>query len=193
MPHVIGHGRYGREVYPGSSGPPGPPGPPGPSSPLELFYGAADGWSSLTNGAQSTQQIETTPGNNNKYVVNFDPGAQTFFEWEDVLPGDFSGTTCTFRAYWYTTSASGNSVVWGVSVVAVADGQSNDVAYAAGVEVTDANTGANQENISTLSAAVTITGSPGAGAKIYIRVYRLGSGSDTLAAVARLESLGIFY
>jgi hypothetical protein len=84
-------------------------------------------------------------------------------------------------------------VVWGIQARAYADGDALDQAWGVTVEVTDANAGTNEENISVATAAVTPAGSMAAGNRIQFRAYRLGSGADNLAANADLTQIGITY
>ena len=149
-----------------------------------MILGATDGEISLTNGAGITvQQVETTPGHNNKFVVNFPNGVQTTFEWQTVLPDNFVGTTVTPTIMWDTTDAGADTVDWGFQAVAVPATGSTDVAFGAAQEVSSTNAGANEENDAT-TAAVTIGGTPAAGNKVFFKLYRKATG--TLASVARM-------
>jgi hypothetical protein len=110
------------------------------------------------------------------------------------LPSNYTtAATITAKFIWLCANASTNSVVWGCSARAYADNTALDQAFAAGVEVTDANNGDNSVNISNATGAITISGSPAAEQLVQFQVYRLGSGADNLAATANLVSVIITY
>jgi hypothetical protein len=79
--------------------------------------------------------------------------------------------------------------------VAVADNGSLDASLGTAQTVTDANKStAYYLSITDATSAITIAGTPTAGKYVQFRVYReSGSGSDTLAATARLMSVVISY
>lgn len=141
---------------------------------------------SLTNGANSITQVEAGTNKVNYLVVQFLQAVQSFAEWKTVLPSSYAGTPFIATFFWIAADASLNSVVWGLQARAYADGNAIDQAYGAAQEVTDANTGTNDVNISDPSAGITAAGAPAAGQHVQFRAYRLGSGADNLAATARL-------
>ena len=76
-------------------------------------------------------------------------------------------------------------MVWGCQGRAYAPGDALDQAFGAAVEVTSANGGTNVVNVSAATTSITLAGAPTAGQHAQFRIYRLGSGADTLAATAR--------
>jgi hypothetical protein len=134
----------------------------------------------------------------NKQNVNgwiFPTGVQRYIEVIHPLPSDYGGGTFTAQFYWTANSTSTNSVVWGIQGRAYADGDAIDQAWGTAQEVTDANgSAAYTERISGATSAITVAGTtPAAGQMLRWRIYRLGSGSDNLAASAILESVLINY
>jgi hypothetical protein len=126
--------------------------------------------------------------------LDFVTAAQKYASWTCYLPSNYtSSATITATFIWTANSATTNSVVWGCAARAYTDSDALDQAYAAGVEVTDANNATYDLNISAATAAVTISGSPAAGQVLQVRVYRLGSGADNLAATANLLQVIITY
>jgi hypothetical protein len=86
--------------------------------------------------------------------------------------------------------------VWGCSANSYDDSNAFDMTFFAGVEVTDANQASNDINISNATGSISIKQSmstPAAGQLLHIRVYRLGSGADDLAATANLLQVIITY
>lgn len=154
---------------------------------------AAAVWQSITSGASAISQIETTTNKVNTFVADFLQSVQSYVEFDLPLPADYNGGTVTAVIYWMANSASTNSVVWGLQGRAYADGNALDQAFGTAQEVTDANNGTNDVNISAATAAITLAGAPAAGQHAQFRLYRLGSGSDNLAATARFLEVRITY
>jgi hypothetical protein len=123
--------------------------------------------------------------------------AQKYAEWTGYLPANYTpGATITAKFIWACPNASTNSVVWGCSANSYIDSDPFDMAFSAGVEVTDANNANLDVNISNDTAAITIkqaAGAPAAGQLLCVRVYRLGSGADNLAASACLLQVVLTY
>jgi hypothetical protein len=132
---------------------------------------------------------------NKNYVagMGFVTGAQRYAEAGLVLPDDYGGGTITAKFQWLADNASTNSVVWALAGVAYGDNTALDAAFGTAQEVTDANTGQRKQNISDATGAITIAGTPVAGKFCQLRAYRKGSGADTLAASAVLQSVTITY
>jgi len=159
----------------------------------ELLIGASSIWASITNGASGISQIETATNKVNTFVVDFLTGVQSFAEVAVPMPSGWDGGTVSAIVYWLANSASTNSVTWGVQGRAYADAATFDQAYGTAAEVTDANTGTNNVNQSGSTGAITVAGTPAGGQWLQLRIYRLGSGGDNLAATARLLGFRVLY
>jgi len=133
----------------------------------------------------------------NSQCLEFVQAAQKYAEWTCYLPANYTAAaTITAKFIWACANASTNSVVWGCSANSYTDSDPFDMTFSAGVEVTDANNADKDINISDATAAITIkqaASSPAAGQLLHIRVYRLGSGADNLAATACLLQVIITY
>lgn len=189
-------GSQGPQGTAGSQGPQGADGAQGAQGAQgagirQIIVTAASLWNSLTNGASGISQIETTTNKVNTFVDDFLQSVQSFAEFDIELPSSYSGGAVTATFYWMANSASTNSVVWGCQGRAYADGDALDQAFGTAVEVTDANHGTNDVNISAATAAITLAGAPAAGQHAQFRIYRLGSGADNLLATARLLAVVI--
>lgn len=148
---------------------------------------------SFTNGASNVIQIESTTHKVNSFVLDFPQSVQSYAEFSFSLPHDYNGGTITAEMVWMTDSASTNSVVWGVQGMALGDNSDWDTAYGSAQTVTDANNGTKKINITSATANITLSGSPASKKHFQLRVYRLGSGADNLAATARLMDVIITY
>jgi len=110
------------------------------------------------------------------------------------MPSDYNGGTITAVFYWIAPSVSTNSVVWGLAARAYADSDIFDQAFGTPQEVTDANGGNDDVNISAATPAITIAGSPAASNYVQFRAYRNpAAGGDNLAAIAELLAIRISY
>ncbi len=179
----------------GGTGAAGPTGATGPGGTVgTIILTAAGGWASTTNGATPAAQVETATNKVNYFQIAFAQSVQSFAEWALPMPLDYNGGTITAKFYWLANSTNTNSVVWGLQAIADPNGQAIDTAYGTAQEVTQANTAtANQVHQSNATAAITIGGTPAAGTYTQFRAYRLGSGSDNLAATANLLAVEISY
>ena len=149
---------------------------------------------SLTNGFTAGTQFEQATNKQNFLLPSFPAAAQRYGEWEMALPSDYGSGTITYQAYWLANSTSTNSVVWGLQGCAYAATDTIDQAWGTAVETTSANQStAYKLNISSVSSAVTLSGSPAANQLVKWRCYRLGSGSDNLAVAASLVGFQINY
>lgn len=160
----------------------------------QLFLSGAGGWNSITNGCTGPNKSELASNKVNIQTLDFAQSVQSFAEWFMVMPTNWDGLTITAKFVWTTTSTSTNSVVWGLAARAYGDSITLDQALGTAIEVTQANTStASQNHISSATSAITIAGSPAAGQLVRFRAYRLGSGSDNLAATAQLLGIQVTY
>jgi len=110
------------------------------------------------------------------------------------MPSDYDGGTITAQFYWLADTTSTNSVVWGLAARAYADADLFDQAFGTAQEATDANTGQLDVNISPLTPAITIGGTPAASNFVVFRAYRNPvAGGDNLAATALLLAVRVTY
>jgi hypothetical protein len=172
----------------------GTSGTSGASPTGQIILTAAGSWPSITSGASSPIQGETTTNDVNFYYVSFADSVTSYTNWAMAMPSDYNGGTITAVFYWISPSASTNSVVWGLSARAFADGDALDQAFGTVQTATDANQALDDVNISAATAAITIGGTPAASNYVQFRAERQGgAGGDTLAAVAELLQIRITY
>jgi len=159
----------------------------------QINLSSAGGWSSLTSGNESQQQTESTTNKVNTFTARFLTATQSFFECQMAMPSDYDGGTLTAVFYWMANSSATDPCVLGLACRAYADGDTWDQAYGTVQEVTKANNGQLVMNITTATAAITPSGTPGAGCHMQFRIERKGSGADTLAATVRLLECKVTY
>lgn len=162
------------------------------SAQFELFGSSL--WPSNTSGAAGTIKAEMSTNKNYFNCMQFANSVKTYAEATlPALPDDYNGGTITAKFVWTANSASTNAVVWGLQGIAYADTDVLDAAFGTAMEVTDNNQAAYKRQISGVTAAITLAGTPAAGKTVQFRVYRLGSGADTLAVTALLIGVIINY
>lgn len=150
--------------------------------------------SSTAGAAAGT--LETATNRNNYNFIDFaDTGGNLFAECVFPMPADYNGGTVTVRVIWTANSTSTNQTHFGIQAVARGDDDALDVAFGTQVNIYDPNKStAYDVNISDLSTALTIAGTPAAGELVNWRIFRSsGDANDTLAATVRLIALIINY
>jgi hypothetical protein len=154
----------------------------------QLFLSAAGMWPSTTDGAAANAKVEYPTNDVDLYHLDFADGATKLYAQATVvMPSDWDASTVTATFYWTANSTSTNSVLWGCAGRSYGNFETIDQAFGTEQTVQDALNGtANQVAISAATAAITLTGA-GASELVQFRVSRdPASGSDTLAATARL-------
>jgi hypothetical protein len=124
--------------------------------------------------------------------VDFDAATDEFAQFAVQMPKGWNEGTVTARFVWSAT-ATGN-VVWGIQGLALSDDDVIDTAFGTAQTVTDGVTATTDLMRSAETAAVTIGNAPAENDVVVFQVYRdADSGSDTLAADARLHGVALFY
>lgn len=117
------------------------------------------------------------------------------FLWQ--APDGWDMGTVKFKFSWTTisTTVTGTAgVAWEVSGVAIGDAAALDVSTGTKVIITDTNNGKDQNNITSATAAVTISGTPAIGKFVLFTVTRqINDAADNLTADAKLLSAQIQY
>jgi hypothetical protein len=153
-------------------------------------------WPSTTNGAAANTKVDFGTNDQDLYVLDFADGATKLLAQATIaMPSDWDGGTVTAAFYWTANSTSTNPVLWGCQGRSYGNFETVDQAWGSEQTVQDALNGtANQVAISAATAAITLAGTPAAGELVQFRVSRdPTSGSDTLAATARLLGVMIAY
>jgi len=148
-------------------------------------------WITTTSGATAVAKAEMATNLNNYQAISFVNGATNRAEFTWVPPRNWDFGTIKITFYYYCTNASGNSVTWRASGVAIADAGALDVAQGTQQTVAKANGGANILNISAQTPAITIAGTPASTKMVQIRLER--QTGDTLAFPALLLGVVIEY
>lgn len=180
----------------GATGPTGATGTTGSKPAGQIFLTAAGMWPLTDAGAAGPTKVEFDTNDVDVYFLDFADGATKLFAAGLlVMPSDWDGGTVTAAVYWTANSTSTNPVLWGVSGRSYGNFEALDQAMGTEQTVQDALNGtANDLAISGATAAITLGGTPAAGELAYFKVSRdPASGSDTLAATARLIGVMVTY
>jgi len=156
--------------------------------PSSAMYGAE------TNGADA-QQVETTATRPDMKVLDFDAGTDEFAQFSVAFPKSWNEGTITYQVFWAPASTNTGNCIFGLQGVAVGDGDTIDIAYGTAINITDAGIGTvEDQQVSPVSSAVTIAGSPAVDQQTYFQLFRdANAGGDTFSADARVLGIKIFF
>ena len=156
--------------------------------PAAAMYGAT------TNGADA-QQVETTATRPDMKVLDFDAGTDEFAQFSVAFPKSWNEGTVTYQVYWTPASTNTGNCIFGLQGVSCGDSDTIDIAYGTAVNITDAGIGTvEDQQVSAVSSAVTIAGSPAVDQLTYFQLFRdANAGGDTFSADARVLGIKIFF
>lgn len=156
--------------------------------PSSAMYGAT------TNPAEAAQ-VETTATRPDMKVLDFDASTDEFAQFSVAFPKSWNEGTITYQVYWTSASTNTGDCIFGLQGVSVGDGDTIDIAYGTAVTVTDAGIGtAEDQQVSAVSSAITIAGSPAVDQQTYFQLFRdANAGGDTFSADARVLGIKIFF
>ena len=156
--------------------------------PAAAMYGAT------TNGAEAAQ-VETTATRPDMKVLDFDAGTDEFAQFSVAFPKSWNEGTITYQVYWTPASTNTGDCIFGLQGVSCGDSDTIDIAYGTAVNITDAGIGTvEDQQVSAVSSAVTIAGSPAVDQLTYFQLFRdANAGGDTFSADARVLGVKIFF
>jgi len=156
--------------------------------PASAMYGAT------TNPADA-QQVETTATRPDMKVLDFDAGTDEFAQFSVAFPKSWNEGTITYQCFWTPSSTNTGNCIFGLQGVAIGDGDTIDVVYGTAVNITDAGIGTiEDQQVSPVSSAVTIAGSPAVDQQTYFQLFRdANAGTDTFTGDARVLGIKIFF
>ena len=156
--------------------------------PSSAMYG------STTNGADA-QQVETTATRPDLKVLDFDAGTAEYAQFAIAMPKSWNLGTVTFQVFWCPSNTNTGNAIFGLQGVSCTEGDTADVAFGTAAEVTDAGIGTVEDvQMTAVSGAVTIAGSPADDDQTFFQLYRdAADGSDTFTGDARVMGIKLFY
>jgi len=156
--------------------------------PSAAMYGAT------TNPADA-QQVETTATRPDMKVLDFDASTDEFAQFSVAFPKSWNEGTVTYQVYWTPASTNTGNCIFGLQGVSCGDSDTIDIAYGTAINITDAGIGTvEDQQVSAVSSAVTIAGSPAVDQLTYFQLFRdANAGGDTFSADARVLGIKIFF
>ncbi len=149
----------------------------------------------VSDGCDILAEVETTAGNPDINVLDFDATADEHAQFSIAFPKSWNEGTITFYAFWTSIATGTTGVAWRLQGVATADDDPIDVSYGASQIATDNIQSAAEDCLVTVeSPAITIAGSPAAEELCHFRVFRdVSDANDDMTEDARLLGIKLIY
>jgi hypothetical protein len=162
---------------------------------LETMWVPASAMYGATTNPADAQQVETTATRPDMKVLDFDAGTDEFAQFSVAFPKSWNEGTITYQCFWTPSSTNTGNCIFGLQGVAIGDGDTIDVVYGTAVNITDAGIGTiEDQQVSPVSTAVTIAGSPAVDQQTYFQLFRdANAGTDTFTGDARVLGIKIFF
>jgi len=159
-----------------------------------IFVPAAAMFGTTTNGADS-QAVETTATRPELKVLDFDASTAEYAQFSIAMPKSWNLGTVTYQVFWSPGNTDTGDCLWDLQGVSCTEGDTADVAFGTAIEVTDAGIGTVEDvQMSAVSGAVTIAGSPADDDYTFFQIFRnAADGSDDFTGDARLLGVKLFY
>ena len=158
-----------------------------------IWVPAASMYPNTTAGCAALVQVELSNGPEIK-VLDFDPSSDENAQFAVAFPKSWNEGTVTFQAFFTVTGTNTGTTAWGLSAVALADDGSLNTAFGTNVVATaKAHSGtSNDLNVSAVSGAVTVAGSPSVNEYVFFQIMRDVSADDQ-SADSRLLGIKVFF
>jgi len=147
-----------------------------------------------TNPADAAS-VETTAVRPELKVLDFDAGTAQYAQFAIAMPKSWNLGTVTYQVFWSPSTTNTDNCIFGLQGVSCSEGDTADVAFGTAAEVTDAGIGTVEDvQMTSVSGAVTIAGSPADDDQTFFQFYRdAADGSDTFTGEARVLGIKLFY
>ncbi len=159
-----------------------------------MWVPASAMYATETNGAEANQ-VETTALRPDMKVMDFADTADDHAQFSVAFPKSWNEGTITYQCFWTPSTTNTGDCIFGLQGVSCGDSDTIDVAFGTAVNITDAGIGTvEDQQVSAVSSAVTIAGSPAVDQQTYFQIFRdANAGGDTFTGVARLLGIKIFF
>ena len=147
-----------------------------------------------TNPADAAS-VETTALRPELKVLDFDASTAQYAQFAIAMPKSWNLGTVTYQVFWSPSTTNTGNCIFGLQGVSCTEGDTADVAFGTAIEVTDAGIGTVEDvQMSAVSSAMTIAGSPADDDQTFFQLYRdAADGSDTFTGEARVLGIKLFY
>ena len=159
-----------------------------------IFVPANAMFGTTTNGAEAAA-VETTALRPELKVLDFDASTRENAQFSIAMPKSWNLGTVTYQVFWSPSNTNKGNCIFGVEGLACTEGDTADAVFGTAIEVTDAGIGTVEDvQMSAVSSAVTIGGSPADDDYCFFQLYRdAADGSDTFTGDARVMGIKLFY
>jgi len=159
-----------------------------------MWVPASAMYATETAGAEANQ-VETTALRPDMKVMDFADSADDHAQFSVAFPKSWNEGTITYQCFWTPSTTNTGNCIFGLQGVACGDSDTIDVAFGTAINITDAGIGTvEDQQVSAVSSAVTIAGSPAVDQQTYFQIFRdANAGGDTYTGVARLLGIKIFF
>ena len=162
---------------------------------LETIWVPASAMYPNTSNGADPQQVVTTAARPELKVLDFDASTEEFAQFSVAFPKSWNEGTVTFQMYWTPSNTNTGNVLMQLMGVACGDSDTTDVVFGTAQTITDAGIGTvEDQQVSAVSSAITIAGSPAVDQQTYFQLKRnADDGSDTFTGDCRLLGVKIFF
>ena len=147
-----------------------------------------------TNPADAAS-VETTATRPELKVLDFDASTAQYAQFAIAMPKSWNLGTVTYQVFWSPSTTNTGNCIFGLQGVSCTEGDTADVVFGTAQEVTDAGIGTVEDvQMSAVSSAMTIAGSPADDDQTFFQLYRdAADGSDSFTGEARVLGIKLFY
>jgi hypothetical protein len=159
-----------------------------------IFVPAQAMFGTTTNGAEASA-VETTATRPELKVLDFDAGTAEYAQFSIAMPKSWNLGTVTYQVFWSPSNTNTGNCIFGLQGLSCTEGDTADAVFGTAQEVTDAGIGTVEDvQMSAVSSAMTIAGSPADDDYTFFQLYRdAADGSDTFTGDARVLGIKLFY
>jgi hypothetical protein len=159
-----------------------------------IFIPAQAMFGTTTNGADA-QAVETTATRPELKVLDFDASTAEYAQFSIAMPKSWNLGTVTYQVFWSPSNTDTGDAIFGLQGLSCTEGDTADAVFGTAIEVTDAGIGTVEDvQMSAVSSAMTIAGSPADDDYTFFQLYRdAADGSDDFTGDARVLGIKLFY
>jgi len=159
-----------------------------------IFVPAAAMFGTTTNGADA-QAVETTATRPELKVLDFDASTNEYAQFSIAMPKSWNLGTVTYQVFWSPSTTNTDTCIFALQGLATTEGDTADAVFGTAVEVEDDGIGTVEDvQMSAVSGAVTIAGSPADNDYTFFQLFRnAADGDDDFTGDARVMGIKLFY
>lgn len=137
-----------------------------------VFLSATAGAPTTTAGCADAVKVETTINDVIYFHCAFDGATDENWQTTFTLPENYDGGTFTAAVEWSGTHTAADTVRWEVAIMSITDDDVLDTAFGAAVAIDDDTTATGDFQRTAETAAITASGTPVGGDRIWVKVTR---------------------